>query len=825
MKKITTISTILFFLCFSIILNGCVDLKTDNKPIPSSLGLIPSDFNWKTVTDIACTVQVQSVSGISDAAPRVIMIFNSPLLNSSSLIASGAAKPGSPYKVDLTLAVATKKIYIQEILPTGSSTVKSVDINSNSLNVVFTKSSAASFGAPLMAGDDPVPPVSIPANFDVTLTASSSGTLSGFNSGESSAYGNKYKSYYLPTGVTNNNIKELNGWNNHLVLYVSGKLTLSSFSMYQGSLFILDGGVVEIPYFSLSAQNATDIPAIYIAPGGTLTLTSTNKDSQASGASYIINKGTVTSSSHVTFSNSSTLYNLGSISLSSTKSNFKPELSITNNSILYNSGTVYSYSLSLSSAVIITNTSSGKITVNEYSQSNGITVNNYGEIAATEKFTSSSNPVINNYCHITANTVSLHGTTLNMYDGSLVHCQSLTPNSTTFNMQGGSIFLVDGDVTNAYNISFSNTLSTFSLFKCLGNFTNGLTSSVGAGTCSVSGKVDFVLAKLAEGSGINGKDRFAPVFSNGALLSNTQTQNIVATTCNLGLGQISGGGSSSDEDGDGIPSDKDFDDNDYDVAFVSYFPSKGIWGTIVFEDLWPEKGDYDVNDLVMDFRICTFTNASNLVTKLKIDYNVRASGSTYVLGCAFQLDQILASQIASVTGQTLSSGGFFTTTSNGTEAGVNLAVIPLFNNQKDLFNYSGFLNTEPNNFHYNTPDHSVTIKFTTGILQSNLSVDKINFFITANSRGREIHLPAYTYTTKFLTSLTNGASLYPGDVFKFIDGMMWGLMIPQTFNYPVERAAINNAYLHFAEWATSGGTSYTDWYSQQSGYINSNLIY
>ncbi|HRR49408.1 MAG TPA: LruC domain-containing protein, partial [Bacteroidales bacterium] len=472
----------------------------------------------------------------------------------------------------------------------------------------------------------------------------------------------------------------------------------------------------------------------------------------------------------------------------------------------------------------VTNTSSGKISVKEYSQTNSNILDNYGEIAAEKTFTTSSGTQINNYCHITANAVSFYGTTVNMFSGSLFHCQSLTPNNTSLNMNGGSIFLVDGNVSDVYNLSLNNTSSTFSLFKCLGNFTNGMTSSVGAGTCSVSGKIDFVLAPLVNGSGINGIDRFAPVFSNGALLSNTQTQNIVATVCNLGLGQISGGGS-SDHDGDGIPEGTDFDDNDPDVAFVSYFPAEGTWGTIAFEDLWPEKGDYDVNDLVMDFRICTYSNASNLVTKLKIDYNVRASGSTYVLGCAFQLDQVLASQVQSVTGQTLGSGNFFTTASNGAEAAVNLAVIPLFNSQRDLLSYSGFLNTDTNIAFINTPDYAVTVKFLEGLSQSKFSVSKINFFITANSRGREIHLPGYTYTTKFLTSLTNGASLYPGDVFKFIDGMMWGLMIPQTFNYPVERAAIYNAYTHFAEWATSGGTSFADWYSLQNGYTNESLIY
>ena len=223
----------------------------------------------------------------------------------------------------------------------------------------------------------------------------------------------------------------------------------------------------------------------------------------------------------------------------------------------------------------------------------------------------------------------------------------------------------------------------------------------------------------------------------------------------------------------------------------------------------------------MDFRIATYTNASNLVTKMKIDYNVRASGSTLVLGAAFQLDQVNSSSISSVTGQSLGSSGYFTTAANGAESGVNLAVIPLFNNQRSLLSYSGFLNTDPAESHYNTSDNSVVVTFNTGLEQSKLSMGALNFFLAAKSRGNEIHLPGYTTTSKFTSS---GAST-SGDIYKYADGMMWGLMIPQTFSHPIERSPINTAYLHFAEWAISGGSSYTDWYMPKSGYTNDDLIY
>ncbi|RZK85237.1 MAG: DUF4842 domain-containing protein [Pedobacter sp.] len=44
--------------------------------------------------------------------------------------------------------------------------------------------------------------------------------------------------------------------------------------------------------------------------------------------------------------------------------------------------------------------------------------------------------------------------------------------------------------------------------------------------------------------------------------------------------------------------------------------------------------------------------------------------------------------------------------------------------------------------------------------------------------------------------------------------------------YPVETVNINKAYLHFAEWAKSGGLSYPDWYSNtDEDYRNTKNLY
>jgi len=821
MKKITT-QLFLILLLLTTGLVGCVNLNPDNNDIESPVGVIPADFDWKTVKELSFTVQVQSVSGVSDASARIIKIYNSPLLNSGALIASGAAKPGSPYITKLTLATALQTIYVQETLSTGTSTVKSVDVTSTSLSVTFTKSSMITAGAPIMTKAVTVPSVTLASNYDVTLTASSTNTITGFAANETSLYGNKYKSYIIPAGVTNTQINP-SGYGNHAILYVAGTLTLNAMSLNHTSLYILPTGKVTVTSFSNGQQIVTDVPSVYIAAGGTLTLTGSG---ELSNGAYSINNGTITSTDDFTVSTSSELYNQGTITLYNSKNGKTATLHITNYTEFYNSSTINAEKINITTNAVITNDASGVITVPDYYQTSSSVVNNLGEIAATTSFKTSSTMTLNNYCHITAALGDLQGSggVFNFYTGSLFNCQDLTTNNIAISLHGGSMMLI-GTFSAIYNMDVTNTDNSYSLIKCSGNIPD-----LRWAASEFSGKIELVHANLvANSSGTNGSQLYATVFgsnTSGAIISQTQTQNIVSTTCNSGLGQIAGSEPEViDVDGDGIPVDSDVDDDNANVAFVSYFPSESQWGSYAFEDLWPSKGDYDVNDIVMDFRVTTYSNASNLVTKVKIDYNVRASGSMLNLGAAFQFDKINAASVASVTGQILGTGGYFTTASNGTESGVTLAVVPLFNSQKDLLNYSQYLNTEVGKTHYNTPDNSVTINFSSGISQSNVTIENLNFFITANSRGKEIHLPTYNYTSKFSTSLISGITFYNGDIYKYIDGMMWGLMLPQTFNHPIERAAINEAYLHFGEWATSGGTAYTDWYEQKSGYTNSELIY
>ena len=110
-------------------------------------------------------------------------------------------------------------------------------------------------------------------------------------------------------------------------------------------------------------------------------------------------------------------------------------------------------------------------------------------------------------------------------------------------------------------------------------------------------------------------------------------------------------------------------------------------------------------------------------------------------------------------------------------------------------------------------------------------MDKAEFLIIAQERGREVHLPGAepTYGASLLNNYWFGHfddNSFYGTNFVTTNNLPWVLNLPVSFSYPKETSQITWAYLHFVEWAESGGTLYTDWYSNTgAGYRDALYIY
>ncbi|HEY0056863.1 MAG TPA: LruC domain-containing protein [Pedobacter sp.] len=260
-----------------------------------------------------------------------------------------------------------------------------------------------------------------------------------------------------------------------------------------------------------------------------------------------------------------------------------------------------------------------------------------------------------------------------------------------------------------------------------------------------------------------------------------------------------------DTDGDGVWDVNDKFPLDANKAFISYFPSSSTYGTLAFEDKWPNKDDYDMNDLVVKYRYAYVTSASNQVAEINASFIAVAAWATNTNGFGVQLP-FASSAVSSVTGHKLTRN-IISLNPNGTEAGQSKAVIIPFDNQSTLLlGPTGFKDSV-----------QLKIVLTSPINLATVGNGPYNPFLIGNGqRGFEVHLPGQLPTDKadnsFFGTADDRTNLSLGKYYLSAENWPWAISFTEHFYYPIEGNGINLAYLHFAEWASSGGTKFADWY-------------
>ncbi len=796
-----------------VLLSSCVKNNNPdpvNPPDPTDpTSGIPATFDWKTIKELKLTISVNQVQGYSADAIHVIRVYNSLAFDGSTLLATGAARPSSPYNLNVAVASPIPHIYVQETRPDGLVRVRKVEILSTNLNVNLEAEPGEVpmlFKANALAGPSfPSPSIPIPTQYDVVVNNNNSLTTTGFAAGETSAHGNTYKSYLIPAGFTRTSAISTSHGSAHAILYVQGTLNVGSkIDLNRTSIVVLPGGQIITSDGINTGSFAVNIPIIYVDNGGTITM---NKPFNLTNGIDVVNKGLITinggNNTGLDLNGASTIYNEGTITLTANKGDFK----ITNSSKVYNSGIINSDELSMSVATLMHNDHGAAINLKKWYMSNTAVLDNYGVVTAQTEFGSSGGGFVNNYCRIVAGLTSIQSMTAVLESGSLWISDRFYANNSSIEMIGGSMFVIGSSEGNIFKLTVTGPSQSFAVFYNYGSMTDLRWAQT-----SFTGSVEYVQETLVDGTGTNGRGLYESSFSGGALLVKEQTKNIPASGCNLSMGVISNGGGNPNPGPDPV--------------FASFFPSESGWGTYAFEDLYPHTGDYDMNDIVISFRASFFSNPSNLITELHLDYKIEAIGATQIIAAAFQLDMVPASNILSVTGQELGGGEIFSVSANGTEVGVTEAVVPLFNNAKHLEDTRGqtFLNTMKGRTHYATSLRKIVVKFATPVSPNSLNMSNFNFFISTVERGREIHLPTFRATSKYDSKFFT-ANLMPSDRFKNKEGMMFGLMFPERFNYPAEGKDIREAYLFFVDWARSSGNLHSDWFMDREGYRNAELIY
>jgi LruC domain-containing protein len=266
------------------------------------------------------------------------------------------------------------------------------------------------------------------------------------------------------------------------------------------------------------------------------------------------------------------------------------------------------------------------------------------------------------------------------------------------------------------------------------------------------------------------------------------------------------------------------------VATVQYYPSVNGFVTIAFEDLWPSKGDYDMNDFVVNYRT-SYSAVAGLVTAVSIRGEITAIGATFHNGFGVEIKGLTRANIDESSINYVIND--INQSSSPLEAGHINAVFIVANDVWDYIEPAegcSFYRTEANcggspiQFSF-----TIEAQLTTAVLPDEIELGLYNPFIFATNgfnrnsifssppgRPLEVHLKNNTPTALADPALLARADDYSnaaaGLYYLNQNGLPWALEIGTEWKHPGEYIDLISAYPDFTVFVQSNGELNKDWY-------------
>jgi len=774
----------------SLFISGCQKDLYDPEYVASKNGLItgvPSDFNWSTISSVNLTVNVDDQ--YNGEYYYVVEVFDSnPVIDTTAkLLTKGVAKKDMAFTTSVSIPQGLSTIYVRQTSPDGLKIVRTYELSSNSLTCDFRSAATKTVSAKTVSTTSKratsISSITKPTPVDAEVIQNSANSTH-LTSGHS---------YVIKSGTYSGDITYDGGTNTKL--YIEGEWTISKDTGFNDGLEIIVQNGGKINFKSGGNISIKGSSSLWIMQGAIFNESlNTNVDLTLTNNGSINNQGIIHADDITMQAQGSQLNNSGTISLTGS-------LTISNNGEFSNDG---KFGISKNKKITIqangklTNSKSGVISASEGS----LTINSNGTVLNDGKFeigslTTEANSTITNNCYFNVyGDINSGGTTYNLNSNTYFGCDKLQPQNATFNMA-------------AFSILEARTLANFK--------SNNKITGTGTG-------YDFALARFLKVTTESGpcisymgnlEIECSDHKKNGEYDKYFETSSSVQSvaygypTVSIPEGDCTGTGSTPKTKNPASPIFPITVESGYDYTFA-------------MEDSWPAYGDYDMNDLVTTIHTTYVKNSSNTVNQMIIDATLRAAGGTKPIGAALQLDNVSADNIKSVTYEGAKSsidGSVFVLNGANVEIGQPKAVIPFFDNAHKFLNCNGITNTIVGTNNVSPQSVKVTITFNNPITTSSADIQALNFFIVTDGKKdqrTEIHLGGYNPTAKVNSTLfgtgvdnsTNGTKYTSKN-----DNLVWGIMIPTIFKYPVEYKNIKNVYPTFESWAASGGKNSTDWYN------------
>lgn len=737
---------------------------------------IPAGFDWSTLTELQVTVIPQDRYN-GQYYYKIEIYDRFPAAGGNAqLYAGGVCREGAPFETTFTVPQGLTALFIRQTDPTGHVSVRSYPVLTEELvcdfNAIASSAPQTSSAPSLLQQAANPTRVQFPTPEDAIEITST--TPSPFRLLTNHAYviRNTYQGELRFPGEGNT------------ALYVEGiwqNTGSGSTSLEKGTWIIVQsGGEIQVksPLWNITAINSSILAiaekAQFNTAGTPVNLLFTNNSGK------LLNEG-LCRVQEVTMNSGAEFYNRGELET-------RHFICHTVNQMI-NDGKYQTTDLSINGSYFINNgtfLASNKITAG------GATIINNGSFTA-QVFDCLETTQVDNHCRLTVNeTLRLKQATLNSASLTSVTSQTLFSSYSRINLDGLSVLEVKGEATFDYAQSIlrgSSPEGTFALARIGKVILSGWKCVLYQGNLEVECN-----------DHMKSPDIYNPWYEYTA-----PAQWVSESMLQIPAGECTGAGNQPTPEEPGNP--------DFPVEVP-----QGAVQTWILEDMFPQSGDYDMNDLVTDVQLTYLQNGRNQVKQLNMHLTLRAVGGTRRMAAAIQLEKIAKSNIQSIiyrTNANRGDGSFFHTDTRGLENGQTKPVIPLFENAHHFMGVSHtstLVNTFASGKGYTAPDQSIdlSVQFRQPVDISAVSIKNLNFFaITGNisEQRTEVHLPGFPHTDKSNISASIAESTAP---------LMWGLIIPVSFQYAAEAIDIRKAYPEFENWVTSGGTNNRNWYLHPS---------
>lgn len=719
---------------------------------------IDPDGDWTLSQSVTAHVSVNGDLGVN----YTIRIFDAnPLVteNAAKLLAEGTANQDKTFDVEIDCATALNTIFVARVDKHGHYLVQPVAIKNGEVTAHFgdkKSNTRAVLGADVVS-TVPVMEAPYTAGYISAKKVEATEIQTGW---ELDASFNEYTQYNLPI------FKEKIRWfkvperNSDIYFVTNGANGVDAIKV------IIPSGITWVIKKSIQFSNITEI---IVEDGGKIEIDD-NASLILTAASYltVLKGGSIKGDGDIRITNGSggcKNYNAGTIDCSVLDFNG-------------GAGEFYNY---------------GKLELDKYMASTGgITLINHGTIEADD-IEGNNNTTIKNGCHIKVKDRFQFGELLMGYTSEAI-CGELSRNgsSAKIEMEEQSMLVCEKADLCKYITGPTKGKALLKIDEIIDKSSELPYSSF---------KITNNIICEIKDQKSNGKNQWE--WSSFDWLVNKGLQNS-ATYCNPGKADFML--PKGDCIKEGYNSDEEEDDVELKYAVYSY----------AFEDNYPNAGDYDFNDIVLNV---TLPAAGDDVEELKYSIDLRAIGAVKQLGAGLRIKGIKKSNVkevifgkgASERANSLGSGIF---ENAAYETNDSELVIPLFGDAHSVYGYDGSKRPMLNTGNASIPLTDIYTLEVTIKLDDDIDVPSatknLDFFIAYKGMGNkrtEIHL------NQFSSATANG-QLANNDLLEIIKVVnnTWALCVPDKFAYPTETSVITDAYSGFAGWAQDQNTS-SDWYT------------